>query len=93
MSIKQKTDTALPEIIFTGTGDAASNRRVLRMAQAKKLRKLYQGVYTSNLESPAESIVTRLLVIGVASIQNRWTLASTLRVERRLVQSNCLGSR
>lgn len=59
MSIKQKTDTALPEIIFTGTGDAASNRRVLRLAQDKKLRKLYQGVYTSNLESPPESIVTR----------------------------------
>lgn len=59
MSIKQKTDTALPEIIFTGTRDAASNRRVLRLAQDKKLRKLYQGVYTSNLERPLEAIVTR----------------------------------
>ena len=59
MSIKQNTDMTLPEIIFTGSGDPASDRRVLRLAEERKLLKLYQGIYTSNLDSPPESIVIR----------------------------------
>lgn len=59
MSIKQKADVVLPEVIFTGTGDLASDRRVLRLAEDKKLLKIYQGVYTSNLDSPLASVVIR----------------------------------
>jgi hypothetical protein len=59
MPIKQEVDTVLPEIVFTGQGDNAFDRHVLRMVQHQKLKKLYQSVYTSNLQSPTESIVIR----------------------------------
>lgn len=59
MAIKQNPDTAKPEVIFTGNGEIASDRRVIRMAEDKKLLKLYSGIYTSNLDSPPEAIVLR----------------------------------
>src|SRR5690554_5951332 len=59
MGIRQKTDLSLPETLFTGKGDAAADRKVLRLASAGQLRKLYQGVYTSNLASPPEMVVLR----------------------------------
>lgn len=59
MQIAQKTDDPLPEILFTGGGDPTYDRWVNRLAAADKLKKLYQGVYTSNLDSPLESIVIR----------------------------------
>lgn len=59
MAIKPKTDVSLPEILFTGEGDLAADRKVLRLAGEGRLLKLYQGVYTSNLESPPETIVMR----------------------------------
>lgn len=59
MAIKQKSDNSLPEILFTGEGDLAADRKVLRLAAEGRLLKLYQGVYTSNLASPADSVVLR----------------------------------
>ena len=59
MAIKQKNDIALPEVIFTGEGDLAADRKVLRWVDEGRLLKLYQGVYTSNLSSPPESVVQR----------------------------------
>jgi hypothetical protein len=47
------------EVIFTGTGDASADRQVLRMATEGRLRKLYQGIYTNNLDSPREAVVLR----------------------------------
>ncbi|MEB0032178.1 Fic family protein [Undibacterium sp. RTI2.1] len=66
MKIKHKTDISMPEVLFTGSGDAAADRRILRMADDGQLRRLYQGVYTSNLASPLEAVVTRnwLNVVG-----------------------------
>lgn len=58
MTIPQNTDT-LPEVLFTGKGDPAADRRVLRLAEGGKLRRIYQGIYTGNLDSPLESIVLR----------------------------------
>lgn len=65
-AIKQKIDIAMADVLFTGNGDAAADRRILRMAKEGQLRKLYQGVYTSNLTSPPEMVVTRnwLNIVG-----------------------------
>lgn len=59
MAIKQKRDVSLPEVVFSGSDDAAHARQVTRQAANGKLRKLYKGVYTSNLSSPLESVVLR----------------------------------
>lgn len=59
MVIKVKTDTALPEIVFSGGQGSAYMRRITRLADERQLRRLYPGVYTSNLESPLESVVLR----------------------------------
>jgi hypothetical protein len=50
---------ALPELLFSEAADQAQSRRVRRMAADGRLRKLYAGVYTSNLDAPAESVVLR----------------------------------
>ena len=59
MAIKQKADISLPELLFTGEGDLAADRKLLRLFGEGQLLKLYQGVYTSNLTSPAETVVLR----------------------------------
>lgn len=59
MAIKHKADVQLPELVFTGGGDLAADRKVLRLAGEGRLLKLYQGVYTSNLDSPPETVVLR----------------------------------
>ena len=56
MAIKHKSDVSLPELLFTGKGDPAKDRKVIRLASEGLLLKLYQGVYTSNLASPAETV-------------------------------------
>ncbi|MBK7899064.1 MAG: Fic family protein [Azonexus sp.] len=52
-------DKSAPEILFTGEGDTSTDRRILRLAAARALRKIYPGVYSANLESPLESVVLR----------------------------------
>lgn len=59
MAIKQKSDVSLPELLFTGKGDPAADRKVIRLASDGLLLKLYQGIYTSNLASPPEAVVLR----------------------------------
>ena len=49
----------LPEILFSQGTDEAQSKRVRRLAADGHLRKLYAGVYTSNLDAPAESVVLR----------------------------------
>lgn len=49
----------LPEILISNAKDSAASKRIRRLAGAGRLRKLYAGVYTSNLDSPPESIVLR----------------------------------
>jgi len=48
-----------PELLFSVASDAAQSRRVRRMAAAGEVRKLYAGVYTSNLETAPEAVVQR----------------------------------
>ena len=59
MASNKKDDTLLPEVLFTGEGDLAADRKVLRLASAGRLLKLYQGVYTSHVDSPPEVVVLR----------------------------------
>jgi len=55
----QISDT-LPELLLVSDDrDPVTARRVRRLAQTGRLRRLYAGVYTSNLESPPESVVQR----------------------------------
>lgn len=54
----QKLDR-LPELLIADDDDPAAAKRVRRLAAAGKLRKLYAGIYTSNLDSPPEAIVLR----------------------------------
>lgn len=53
-----KTD-ALPELLLVDTVDGAQSRRLQRLAAEGTLRRLYAGVYTANLDSPAASVVLR----------------------------------
>lgn len=48
---------SLPLLLFSSAGDKANAQRVSRLARAGRLRKIYSGVYTSDLESPLEQIV------------------------------------
>lgn len=59
MASNKKDDTLLPEVLFTGEGDLAADRKVLRLASAGRLLKLYQGVYTSHVDSPPDVVVLR----------------------------------
>jgi len=49
----------LPELILISEMDAAAARRARRLAAQGTLRRLYPSVYTSNADSPPESIVLR----------------------------------
>ncbi len=48
-----------PELLFSEAANQAQSKRVRRLAADGQLRKLYAGVYTSNLDAPAESVVLR----------------------------------
>lgn len=50
---------ALPELLFSQASDPAQSRRVRRLAVGGHLRKLYAGIYTSNLDAPPEAVVLR----------------------------------
>lgn len=56
--MNEKNDS-LPEILLSSASDPAQAQRVSRLARANRLRKIRAGVYTSNLDSPLESIVQR----------------------------------
>jgi hypothetical protein len=49
----------LPEILFSQGNDQAQSKRVRRLAADGHLRKLHAGIYTSNLDAPAETVVLR----------------------------------
>lgn len=49
----------LPELVIVDEGNPAAARRIRRLASDDRLRRLYAGVYTSNLDAPPESIVLR----------------------------------
>ncbi|MBF0307024.1 MAG: Fic family protein [Alphaproteobacteria bacterium] len=51
----------MAEVIFTNTGDAAEDRRVRRLAQAGRLRRIVPRVYTDNSRDPLDAIVRRNL--------------------------------
>ncbi|MCD9026603.1 Fic family protein [Luteimonas sp. BDR2-5] len=50
---------ALPELLIPDDTNHAAARRVRRLAAAGRLRRLYAGIYTSNLDSPPEAVVLR----------------------------------
>lgn len=49
----------LPELLVSADTDPTAARRIRRLAAAGRLRRLYAGVYTSNLDSPPEAVVLR----------------------------------
>jgi hypothetical protein len=49
----------LPELVLVAETDAAAARRTRRLAVQGTLRRLYPSIYTSNVDSPAETIVLR----------------------------------
>lgn len=59
MVINAKPDTARAELVYSGGSDGAHTRRTTRLAEEGQLRRLYAGVYTSNLASPPEAVVLR----------------------------------
>lgn len=54
----QNLDT-LPEILISGDTDPGAARHIRRLAAAGRLRRLYAGIYTSNLDSPPEAVALR----------------------------------
>jgi hypothetical protein len=55
----QENDIPSAELIYTADLSPAEKRRVQRLAQDGKLKKLYSGIYTSRLDSPPDAIVKR----------------------------------
>lgn len=55
----QRVSDGLAELVLVDETDPAGARRVRRLATAGRLRRLYPGVYTANLDSPPEAIVLR----------------------------------
>jgi hypothetical protein len=49
----------IPELVLVTETDAAAARRARRLAAQGRLKRLYPGIYTSNVDSPPESIVLR----------------------------------
>jgi hypothetical protein len=54
--MRKNIDT-LATLIFSSAEDQANAQRVSRLARAGKLRAIYRGIYTSDLETPLEQIV------------------------------------
>lgn len=50
---------AVPELLVSNDTDPAAARRIRRLAASGRLRRLYAGIYTSNLDSPPEAVVLR----------------------------------
>ena len=55
----QRIPDGLAELVLVDETDPAAARRIRRLATAGRLRRLYPGVYTANLDSPPEAIVLR----------------------------------
>src|SRR5208283_4704786 len=49
----------IPELVLVAEADAAAARRARRLAAQGALKRLYPSIYTSNVDSPPESIVLR----------------------------------
>ena len=49
----------LPEILISQAAEQAQSKHVRRLAAAGRLRKLYAGVYSSNLKAHDEAVVLR----------------------------------
>jgi hypothetical protein len=49
----------MPELVLVAETDAAAARRARRLAAHGTLRRLYPSIYTSNVDSPPETIVLR----------------------------------
>src|SRR5271156_3631541 len=49
----------MPELVLVAETDASAARRARRLAAAGVLKRLYPSIYTSNVDSPPESIVLR----------------------------------
>jgi Fic/DOC family len=49
----------MPELVLVTETDAAAARRARRLAAQGALKRLYPSIYTSNVDSPPESIVLR----------------------------------
>lgn len=50
---------ALPELLFSEAADPAQSKRIRRFGAAGRLRKLYTGVYTSDVAAAPEAVVLR----------------------------------
>ena len=50
---------AMPELVLVAETDPAAARRARRLAGRGVLKRLYPSIYTSNVDSPPESIVLR----------------------------------
>lgn len=57
---------AMPELLVSDETNPTAARHLRRLAAAGRLRRLYAGVYTSNLDSPPEAVVLRhwQLIVG-----------------------------
>ena len=56
--LRRNNDNA-PEVLFVSSGDKVQAQQLFRLHKADKIRKLYAGVYTSNLRAEASDVVMR----------------------------------
>ncbi|KQN73239.1 cell filamentation protein Fic [Duganella sp. Leaf61] len=80
----QFSDTDTAEVLFTD-GNAALQRTLARQVDAGTLRRIYAGVYTTNLDSPLEAIVVRNWAALISHLLPAAVLAYRSAIEHRPV--------
>jgi hypothetical protein len=81
--MKQNPDTPpAAEILFSGEGEA-QDRALRRQAARGALRRIYAGVYTTNLDSPLEKVVNRNWAAIVSHLLPGAVLAYRSALEQR----------
>lgn len=81
----------LPELIVISGQDGAQAKRIRRLAAAGKLRRLYTGVYTSNLAANPEAIVGSPGGAALRPLAFGDFLSTVCHVQSQRRLSRCVG--
>jgi hypothetical protein len=76
----------LPEILF-GTADKAISKSLSRLLKAKKIKKIYPRVYTSNLKDSPEIIIKRNLYVVLGKLFPKAVLSHRTAIEGKPAKS------
>lgn len=89
----QKPDDLSAEVLFSSGMSAAGARALGRAVEAGSLRRIWQGIYTRNIDSPIEAVVRRNWAVIVGHLQPGAVLALRSAIEHRPVDGVLYVSR